>query len=251
MDGNELLDIAQAAAFLNVSETSLRRWTNSGRLTCLRIGRKRERRFRRADLLAFMELQSARVSTNSSEGVHPPAAPSQRHDTTSPPPRHFCAFYSNDSGRIALAVPFLLDGLREGSVCFLVAAPRVRQEILRHIRPGRESVRKDVESGRLLCSNYQKTGAGQWRWFDDRIRQALSTGVRSFRTFGDVRELLRNAGPAKLAEYERRYEEQIAARYPVVTICAYDARKFDGVGVLNALKGHPDTLRHSPERALA
>src|SRR5437879_12576237 len=45
-DQDELLDIKQAAQFLKVSETSLRRWTNAGRLACLRVGRKRERRFR-------------------------------------------------------------------------------------------------------------------------------------------------------------------------------------------------------------
>src|SRR6267143_769869 len=33
----ELLDIQQAAALLHVSETSLRRWTNAGRLACLRV----------------------------------------------------------------------------------------------------------------------------------------------------------------------------------------------------------------------
>src|SRR6266550_2581325 len=58
-DPNELLDIAQAAALLNVSETSLRRWTNSGQLPCLRVGRRRERRFRRGDLMAFMEQPTA------------------------------------------------------------------------------------------------------------------------------------------------------------------------------------------------
>ncbi len=51
----ELLDIAQAAAFLHVSPMSLRRWTNSGRLPCFRVGGRRERRFRRADLLALLE----------------------------------------------------------------------------------------------------------------------------------------------------------------------------------------------------
>ena len=56
-DPEQLLDIQQAAQFLHVSETSLRRWTNSGRLACLRVGGKRERRFRRADLVAFMEHQ--------------------------------------------------------------------------------------------------------------------------------------------------------------------------------------------------
>src|SRR2546428_11174002 len=35
---SELLDIAQAAALLRVSEASLRRWTNRGRLPCRRIG---------------------------------------------------------------------------------------------------------------------------------------------------------------------------------------------------------------------
>ena len=52
---SELLDIAQAAALLRVSEASLRRWTNAGRLPCRRIGGRRERRFRRADLMAFLE----------------------------------------------------------------------------------------------------------------------------------------------------------------------------------------------------
>src|SRR5437870_12814311 len=50
----ELLDIAQAAVFLHVSQMSLRRWTNPGRLPCFRVGGRRERRFRRADLLAFL-----------------------------------------------------------------------------------------------------------------------------------------------------------------------------------------------------
>src|SRR3989442_10562052 len=54
-DQDELLDIKQAAQFLGVSETSLRRWTNAGLLACLRVGRRRERRFRRADLLDFLE----------------------------------------------------------------------------------------------------------------------------------------------------------------------------------------------------
>lgn len=65
-DHEDLLDIKQAARFLQVSETSLRRWTNAGQLACLRVGRKRERRFRRADLLAFMEEQPVRNPTGSS-----------------------------------------------------------------------------------------------------------------------------------------------------------------------------------------
>src|SRR5262245_48099072 len=65
-----LLDIEQAARFLNVSETSLRRWTNDGRLACLRVGRRRERRFRRADLLAFLEREPAGVPQAAASPAH-------------------------------------------------------------------------------------------------------------------------------------------------------------------------------------
>src|SRR5207237_189841 len=71
----ELLDIAQAAAFLHVSPMSLRRWTNSGRLSCFRIGGRRERRFRRADLLALLE--------RSGEPTRAPQAPG-----------HLCGLYT-------------------------------------------------------------------------------------------------------------------------------------------------------------
>jgi hypothetical protein len=55
----------------------------------------------------------------------------------------------------------------------------------------------------------------------------------------------------KFAEYEAIYDQYIARRFPVVTLCAYDVRKFSGVDVLDALKAHRDTFRYPLERALA
>src|SRR3981189_582967 len=60
--GERLLTIKQAAALLSVSQVSLRRWTNEGLLASMRVGGKRERRFREADLLAFMEFGSGGVA---------------------------------------------------------------------------------------------------------------------------------------------------------------------------------------------
>src|SRR5258707_1137605 len=48
------LTISEAAGFLHVSEVSLRRWTNSGKLRCFRVGGRNERRFLVEDLIAFM-----------------------------------------------------------------------------------------------------------------------------------------------------------------------------------------------------
>jgi hypothetical protein len=39
--------------------------------------------------------------------------------------------------------------------------------------------------------------------------------------------------------YEEAYE-LMAKRFPVVTLCQYDAREFDGEIVLRVLKSHPD-----------
>src|SRR6266436_5496799 len=88
----ELLDIREAAALLRVSETSLRRWTNAGRLPCLRVGGRRERRFRRADLLAFMGDAGA-------------AAPA-------PSRNHFCDLYTSDRVRARASAAFLRVGLQ-------------------------------------------------------------------------------------------------------------------------------------------
>jgi excisionase family DNA binding protein len=41
----KLLTIEEAARYLNVSKVSLRRWSNSGRLRCFRVGVRGERRF--------------------------------------------------------------------------------------------------------------------------------------------------------------------------------------------------------------
>jgi transcriptional repressor of dcmA and dcmR len=251
-DGSDILDIAEAAEFLNVSETSLRRWTNSGKLPCLRIGQKRERRFRRSDLLSFMEIQHG-------DGVAAPRRVDMRAISSAPTSiplpnesaRHLCALYSSDDGRLSLAVPFLLAGLREGSLCFLVAGPAARRAILKHMTERRRSVGTEVERGHLLVSNYHKSPHKQWEYFDTQMSLAARNKFRSFRVFGDVWELRKRNNPAAVIEYEDAYEQLIARRHPVLTLCVYDARRFDGVGVLNALRGHPDTVHEPRERVFA
>jgi transcriptional repressor of dcmA and dcmR len=44
---------------------------------------------------------------------------------------------------------------------------------------------------------------------------------------------------AEMMAYEQAYEV-MAKRFPVVTLCQYDAREFDGEVILRVLKSHPD-----------
>lgn len=246
-DPNELLDIAGAAAFLNVSETSLRRWTNSGRLACLRVGLKRERRFRRADLLAFMEDEPR---AEASRPENPPQSQGSVSGTSNRG-RHLCGVYETSLGLITLAVPFLLDGLQEGSICFLIGAAAMRSEIVKFLTAKRKLLGNDIKAGRLVLAHYRKSGYQQCDYFQAQFESAMANGATSFRVVGDVGALRRKTTSSDVLNYEACYDERIAREYPVTTLCTYDARRASGVEILDALKGHPDIGRYPLERALA
>jgi len=239
-DLNELLDISEAAQFLNVSETSLRRWTNSGALACLRVGRRRERRFRRVDLLAFME-QSGPANLRASRD----------DQVTVKQGDHLCGIYGSDAGRIALTVPFLLDGLREGSACVLIATPRGKKQILKNLGDINPGLSSDIKSGRITLGGYGKSPKAQWDLIIECLEKARSTGASSLRLVGDVTGLRSTLSPKELVAFEMGLDEEVVARFPVAILCLYDAREFTGIELLNALKTHPDTLRYPLNRALA
>lgn len=230
-DHDDLLDIKQAAQFLNVSETSLRRWTNAGRLACLRVGQKRERRFRREDLLAFAEKQPAGA----------------------PPVAHLCGLYATDESRAKLAAAFLADGLQPGHVSYLAATPDARDQIVADLERRRPSLTSDIEAGRLVLLSYPDVGEarGYHDHWDGMFSAARRAGARSLRTVGDV-----SGGPAlrlardEVVEYERLYSE-LAQRFRVATLCLYDVRHASGLDVLDVLQCHQDFFPHPVDRLIS
>ena len=249
-DESELLDIGEAAALLHVSQASLRRWTNSGRLRCHRVGQRRERRFRRDDLLSFLE---GEYPIDSAAGGRAPlnASLDTRGSVSATRGDHLCGFYASDIGRISLAVPFLLDGLNEGSVCFLIGPLRARAKIIKHLKKQRRSLQADIEAATLIPSEHRDSARAQYSYFRKMFEKRAPADAHSFRVFGDMWGLRSKISQASLIEFESRYDRLIARKYHVVSLCTYDVRRFSGVEVLEALKGHRDTFRHPLERALA
>jgi excisionase family DNA binding protein len=250
-DADELLTIEQAAGFLNVSEASLRRWTNSGQLACLRVGRRRERRFRRADLLAFMEEQPARVATGPKEV----SVARRRHTLIAglelAHGTHLCGIYGSDSGRAELAAAFLAGGFSPGSICFLVTPPSVRNGILMSLEESRPSLRGDIDAGRLVLSEHAASAQAQLDRLATLFLEASRAGAHSLRVVGDMWGMAKSASPEALMEFEAAYDEHISHRFPVVALCQYDARRFSGLAILDALKQHKDTFRYPADRVLA
>jgi excisionase family DNA binding protein len=236
----ELLDIKQAAAFLNVSETSLRRWTNAGLLPCLRVGRRRERRFRRSDLNAFMEVESSQFAGLGGYG----SAPAPRRG------EHVCMLYSTDAGRTRLMVTSLAPALHEGSHCILIADRAVQEAVGARLRRDYPALKGAFDDGRITRAEYAPTAAAQLAFFAANFAAAMRVGAESIYVIGDTSGIAEHLTPQELVAYETAYE-RVANQYGVATGCLYDVRQCSGHQLLAALKGHRDTLSRPAEALLA
>ena len=98
-----LLTIEEAAQLLNVSKTSLRRWSNDGRIKCFRVGARRERRFLLDDLNAFLKVDQ---SSNPPCDPYDPVAylDSAAKEGT---PRHVCLHFHDADEQWRLYRPYL------------------------------------------------------------------------------------------------------------------------------------------------
>ncbi|MEX2182611.1 MAG: MEDS domain-containing protein [Gemmatimonadaceae bacterium] len=235
-----MLDIKGAAKFLAVSETSLRRWTNAGELACFRVGGRGDRRFRRADLLAFAAGHSP---TPLAEGDGPPNGALREPIGAAGPSisdRHICAFYSSDDERAKQASDFLINGMRPDSVCYLSAAPETRERVLTEVARQHPAFQADVDAGRLVVSTYATSIAAQLEHWENAFSRATRAGARLLRVVGDVTGA-RFADVGTFGDaltYEAEYERRLVTRFPVQTLCQYDVRPLAGVDVLRVLRAH-------------
>jgi transcriptional repressor of dcmA and dcmR len=164
---------------------------------------------------------------------------------------HLFGIYGSDAGRLELVVPFLVEGLAQKSVCFLVATASVQKAILKAMKQKRKSLNSDIKAGRLIAIEHQKSPAAQVRFFENAMARAEEEGVESFRVVGDMWGLRLNVSAKQMVKLEVEFEQVIVPRYPVVALCIYDARKFSGVELLDALKDHKDVYKLPIGRAFA
>jgi len=243
-DPDQLLDIRQAAHFLNVSVVSVRRYTDSGILKCIRVGRRPERRFRWADLEAFLAQERERADAPpAADAPHPHPARVILEGIEIDYGNHLCQLYEGDNGRAKMAVPFIADGLVAGDGCFLVASEPTRGALLNAIGQRRDLLDSDIESGRLRIVSCAKSGNEMLERLEHDFSQAIREGYNFLRLLGDMAWFFDAGLDSKdLVDFEMRYDRIIGHSYPVVSLCLYDARRFTGVDILRALKSHEDTF---------
>jgi transcriptional repressor of dcmA and dcmR len=227
-----LLNTREAAKFLRVSEASIRRWTDAGLLGVRRVGRRRERRFTEDDLRQFM--------TSGRETVATAPATVFIRGTAVPLRSHVSTFYATHDGRLRLSLPFIVEGLRAGQPCFLVAEGEALEQYRQAIQnqlPDRPAVFD--EKGLILIS---QTGNGEafTRSWEASLSNALHSGPTVIRVVGEMASVAHMMGSVPQMLIFEAALGSLAKRFPVVYLCQYDVREFDGVALLSVLKDHPD-----------
>lgn len=231
-----LLNTAEAASFLRVSEASIRRWADAGLLPTSRVGLRRERRFTESDLVRFLSRGSEPQSTmqHSERQLNVGGA-------LVPIPGHLATFHSTDAGGLRLSIPFLVEGLRSGQPCFLVAHDTVLQRYLEALAQ-KEGVnlKAAMEGGHFTVIHLEGTASEAIDRWEQLFARALSTGATAIRLVGEMASARTMfTSEEEMLRYEEMFEVMFK-RYPGVYLCQYDVRAFGGSSILRALKTHTD-----------
>lgn len=231
-----LLNTKEAAHFLRVSEASIRRWSDAGLLPVRRVGGRRERRFREADLVAYLgaggppAAQAGRIQLEVNVGGIP-----------LPVHSHLATFYNSDAGRLRLTIPFLADGIRSGQPCFLGASEDIVAAYTDAL--GEQGIDVDEAIKRGLFVTVDGPGStveGALAFWEQSWWSALAGGQTVIRIVGEMgaeRKLF--TSEAEMMRYEVAFNN-LAKRFPTVTLCQYDVREFDGETIFQVLRAHPD-----------
>ena len=234
-----MLSTREVAERLGVSEASVRRWSDSGRLPVHRVGKRRERRFRARDVAAAASRHPA---------SSPPAKPGAPNVVVAGQamnvPVHLPALYDSDAGRVRLTAPFLAEGLKARQPCFLLAQGEELDSYLVALDadPGVD-VDEALASGLLTVVGAPgRTVAQALDFWEAKLWDAVDGHATLVRAVGEmVSEREGFESEREMLAYEAAFN-MTARRFPCAVICQYDVRRFSGQAILAALRAHPDVL---------
>ncbi len=244
----QLLTIDEAARYLNVSKTSLRRWTNSGRLRCHRVGVRGERRFAVADLEGF--LFSARSAEPPSEAERRAVRPIAVLDEAAVHGgvRHVCSHVRDVDESWRTFLPYFRHHAACGAPVIYIHDETSREQFHHYVRQAGWNPH-DLESRGLLrlfhsSEAYLRTGSfsadGMLAFIRGAIEDARARGHEKALVSGEMTWSLAGApGSSEMIAYEERLND-LLLNYPDVTIvCHYSTVRFGAELTLDALRAHP------------
>ena len=225
-----LLNVKEAAEFLNVSEMTIRRWTNQGSLKCYRVGGRRARRFKPEDLTAYLE---GRPSATDSLATR-----SNNSAISFPDGCHITHLSRCEDEALETDKSFIADGIGRGETICVVVPEDKCDRIMDALRRNEAIARKMRVPGGLHVSRGMETPESQANYILD---LATRSGGR-FRVFGDMKWTKKKGWSA---EEIFRLEDAVnrSARYGEGSLlCQYALDSFSGAEIMNAIETHSHSI---------
>lgn len=250
LETQKFLTIEEAAAFLHVSETSLRRWTNNGKLPCYRVGGRSERRFLMEDLLTFMRSRTtpSLSSSKTQQIVHLPALTSLPSNDAHK--LHICLFFRSHEEQWQLLRPYLLSYLNAGRPVLYLYDSTPSARLMEQLHAEELPLDGLIARGLLRVlppdQSYLLTGRFDAQrmltFIEEAVQSTLAAGHSHVLLTGEMTWCLSKSeipGVEQLVTYEALLNP-LLEKYPTVTLlCQYDLKRFNGASILDALLTHP------------
>jgi excisionase family DNA binding protein len=244
-----LLTITEAATFLNVSKATIRRWTNEGRLHCSRIGARDERRFRKADLIAFVN------PPEPTTGV--PGAPrAELPPASGATPAHCCIISKNTDEEWATLGPQIVENLDSGAHVLVIQDP-IREKHLENLLTRRGLNKRELLATHALrCvsieDSYFLSGTMQWdravAYVESAILTAKARGFARILVIGACSWADAFAGEdieGELKKYEQALDTMLSRHPGASVLCPYTATQVSAQMLVQAFSTHPVLQIHS------
>lgn len=220
-----LLNIKEAAELLNVSEITLRRWTNAGTLRCYRVGGRRERRFRARDLETFLE--SGSVPSG------PPPVSLGFQGLVVPEGSHLAHLCLDAGESLEAGASYLFEGLSNGETAIVVSTEEAARNLLSALRERYADVETFIGSGRLRLRRGEKTPERQAA----SMERDLASAAGRIRLLGEMSWARQQGWTAQMLE---QLESLTCRPHPTkgLFLCQYPLDAFSGREVMMAVEKH-------------
>jgi hypothetical protein len=160
---------------------------------------------------------------------------------------HVCGFYYTAEERDSMLLPFLGEGIRDGSKCVAVVDSTPPDVVVASI-PGADAA---VESGQFEIyhsdETYLRTGTFEPEltidFWETRAKELVDDSDYDFiRLTGELSWLDRADTPREdIVRYES-WADRFVLKYPMTILCLYDLRRLGSSVLMDLMRTHPKLL---------
>jgi hypothetical protein len=160
---------------------------------------------------------------------------------------HICQIFSSDEERDELLCQYVTAGLKNHERCACFCDNLAGSGLDTSIAETGQSRCAAEAEGALSLATARDAYFADGRFVPERMladlqeyqTTSIQRGYRAARVIGEMRpEVVNLPGGSRLLEYEARVS-LLLRKYPITSICQYDARAFEGGTMMDVLRMHP------------